>query len=443
MEKLKKIILISIIVIVLVILLTVGIIYLKRGEVVYNIDEVGTADEELDEIKTELRNVSERNDYYAVKSCVDKFYIYYNELFENGEFNEEIEDVDVQGYNRDDYKNAMCNMLDKEYLLYKGINANNIDNKLEKINIAEVNINDMYVSQRTSNMYVYIVNGRLRDEETDEISDFLLMIKIDTLNRTFTVFLQDYINEKYEKISLGDTLDINVEENIQENDDNMYDYTIIDDETYVNDLLSKYKSEMLYDWETAYKHLDEEYREKRFGNINNFKEYSEKTIVKNVRMKLNKYNSYKYDDYVQWVCIDQYGNYYIFNEKSIMNYNMILDTYTIDLKQFTEKYNTATDQIKVGMNVEKILNAIKEDDYNYVYSKLDETYKRNNFSNINDFYNFIENTFYSENISYDQFKNLGGVYTYKLVIEGEEPKTTTIIMKLLDNLDYVISFEIN
>jgi hypothetical protein len=46
-----------------------------------------------------------------------------------------------------------------------------------------------------------------------------------------------------------------------------------------------------------------------------------------------------------------------------MDYKLILDEYTIDLPEFTEKYKKAAPQEKVGMNIEKIISAINNKDY--------------------------------------------------------------------------------
>ena len=131
-----------------------------------------------------------------------------------------------------------------------------------------------------------------------------------------------------------------------------------------------------------------------------------------------------------------------------MKFTLILDTYTIDLKQFTDKYNSGDEQVKVGMNTEKIIEALNLKDYEYVYGKLDETFKNNNFNNINNFENYINDNLYEHNdIEYEEFSAQSGVYIYNAKIkdsndENSEEKKITIIMKLLSGTDYVFSFSI-
>lgn len=447
MTKLKKIILFIIILIIIIISIILCIIHFNKGEVLYNIDEEGTSDEEANYIDTKIQLVDSRNEYYAVKQCVEKFYMYYGYIYDEDTVNESVSDVDgyddgdSNTYSKEECVNNVYEMLDKDYIDYKNITLENLTQKIENIKTSDVDINEMYVSQKNVNVSIYIVKGRLKENTTDEMSDFKLMLKLDAVNKTFTVFLGDYIDEKFSDIKIGDEININVDDSIEKNEINIYDYKNITDENYVRGLLLKYQNEVLFDQETAYNNLDEEYREKRFGSLDNFKEYAKNNIIRNVKLKLVKYQINNYDDYTEYVCLDNDGNYYIFNEKSIMNYGLLLDTYTVNVPQFIKKYENGDNQLKVGMNIDKVLSAIKENDYNYIYSKLDDTYKNNNFNTVEEFKAYIQSVFVSDNVSYSEFKDLGGVYTYKLLIDNNE-SNITVIMKLLDNDDFVMSFEI-
>ena len=445
MTNLKKIIIILIIIIISIIIILLSFIYFKRGEIIYEVDETGS-EEELYNIDSSLQLVTVRNDFYAVKSCVEKFYTYYSSLYDNGENYNEVygmSSLEIEEEN----KQAVYDMLDLDYINYKGINKNNILDKIEELKYSVVNINEMYVSKRDINMYIYVVYGTLREVKSGNVSDFKLMIKLDALNKSFKVFLEDYIEQKYKNIRDDDQIEIKVESAIERNDNNIYDYKIINDEVYVNDLFAKYKEEILFDFQNAYNHLDKEYRETRFESIDNFRNYLKDNIIKNVTMQIDKFQKNVYDDYTEYVCLDQNGKYYIFNEIATMNYNLILDTYTVNLPSFVQKYNQGNEQIKIGMNVQKIIDAVNAKDYKYVYNKLDKTFKTNNFNNIDVFIQFIENNFFEFNqVNYKDFSNVGGVYTYKLKIINEENleeyKDIIIVVKLLDNMDFVMSFNI-
>lgn len=444
MSRLKRIIIILIIIIIILIISIIGVIHFNKGEIVYKIDETGS-DEGLYNIDTTLQYVTVRNDYYAVQTCVKKFYSYYTAIFDNG--NDIDIDEDVEMLNNEE---ALYNMLDKEYIDYKNITQNNVSEKIDKINDSVVNINQMYVSKKNINVSVYVVQGKLREVKSGNISDFNLIIKMDALNKTFSVYLEDYINENYKNLEIGNEINMEVAENIVKNDTNIYDYSIIDDQTYVTDLLEKYKEEIIFDRESAYNHLDEEYKQKRFKDFNDFQEFAKDNVKKNINIKIAKYKETKYDNYVEYVCLDQNGNYYIFNETSTMNYGLILDTYTVNLPDFIEKYNQGNEQVKVGMNIEKVIDSINTKDYKYAYNRLNETFKNNYFNTQEDFEKYIKNNFFNYNNF--EFKNItqkgSNLYTCDLNVtdlteENTATKNITIIMQLKDNLDFEMSFSID
>ena len=165
-------------------------------------------------------------------------------------------------------------------------------------------------------------------------------------------------------------------------------------------------------------------------------------------MELEQYQVNSYDDYTQYVCIDQNGKYYIFNETAIMNFELILDTYTVDIPQFTEQYNNSTDSEKVLLNIQKVFSAINDGDYNYVYNKLDSTFRQNNFPTLESFENYIIENFYENNsIGYSNYQTSGDLHIYVISITNADDGTSitlekNFIMQLFDGTDFVMSFNV-
>lgn len=435
MLKLKKSIFILAILVVLISIIIISIILLNKGEIIYNIDEIGTG-QVVEEIDSSLQYVMSRNDYYAVNTCVNKFYNYYMSIFD---------DEEDDNISKDTCKKYLCNILDKEYINYKDITSENIENKLDTIKQSSIDITKMAVCNKSKYMYLYLVQGRLIEEQSKDCKNFSILVKLDVSNRTFSIYLDDYIQHNLISMEIGQEINILVSDSIEKNENNVYEYKTIDENTYVQDLFLKFKNEMLFDRELTYSILNEEYREKRFGDFLSFENYAKKNIISNVKMKLSKYQKTVYKDYTEYVCIDQDGNYYIFNEYSVMNYNIILDTYTVNLPEYNNKYDSATNQHKVCMNIERVIKAINAKDYKFVYNKLDDTYKKNYFKTIEKFSEFINNNFYEKNIiNYLEFKYLGNVYTYSLnIVNSNDPQINnkiTIILKLEDNRDFTMSF---
>ena len=264
------------------------------------------------------------------------------------------------------------------------------------------------------------------------------------------ISLINSINENNVSNNIENSIYVNnVEENNTEVIDkynyNQYIQQNISDEKmaeiYFNDFLSNF----LRDPQNAFNLLESEYKQKRFAEYNEFEtlireRYSNQTI------KLARYQKIDYDNYTQYICEDEGGHYYIFNETSPMQYTVMLDIYTIDLSEFVEQYNSSTEDIKVQFNIQKFFEAINNEDYTYAYNKLDETYKNNNFPTQADFEKYIKTNFYSQNkLGYTSYEKNGDLYIYKMVITNGEDSSQTIekqfVVKLLEGTDFVMSFE--
>ena len=195
-----------------------------------------------------------------------------------------------------------------------------------------------------------------------------------------------------------------------------------------------------------YNLLDDEYKEKKFGNIDGFKNYIELNKETFLNMEIQKYARYYYDGYTQYVALDNFGNYYIFNETSTMNYKILLDTYTINQPEFIEKYDSASDVEKAGYNIDKFITAINTKDYNYAYNHLAQSFKQNNFTTLESFINYVQNNFYSKN-NYE-IKNgtkEGDYYVYTVNITDAEQDTSKLVQKnfivnIKDNREFELSF---
>lgn len=232
----------------------------------------------------------------------------------------------------------------------------------------------------------------------------------------------------------------------KENEYNKLTIQAVTEDSLLSNYLEDFKYNALHHLDDSYNSLNEEYRSKKFGSIENYEKYIKNRydILNNI--KLNKYKINKYDNYEQYICLDQYENYYIFNKLPDMSYSVILDTYTIDLPQFLEKYNKANDGEKTGLNIDKFIEAINQKDYEYAFNVLDSSFKENNdMSNINEFEEYVKHHFFEKNgvghISAEKEENYI-IYKAKIIDKSlnEESKNITFVMKLLENTDFVMSF---
>ena len=447
MQKVKKVIIILgiILIVIISIIAILTINKIRIGNLLK--DKVTTT--EYKQEKT-LQLVDDKLDFYAIQDCVEKYYIYYARTFNAEDYysmtygrannSETIKEYEQKS------ATVLYNMLDEELKQTEEITIENIKTKLKQIKISSVNIINMYVCEQSENINIYIAEGILKEENTDNIMQFQIIINLNIPNRTFSIIPQEYVEKNYKDIEIGKGIDINVPESIPENDNNTFRYKKTSEETYVQDLFAKLKDEIKYYPELAYNNLDEEYRNKKFESLEDFKKYINNNEEKYSKMQVKEYQKTIEDDYTQYICVDQDGNYYIFRETSLMQYNLMLDTYTIDLSDFIEKYDSSEENVKVALNIEKLRQAIKDGDYKYVYNKLDNTFKSNNFKTLEIFENYIKDNFSgANNVEYKQYEQITGVHVYNLGITNSSEGNTInakVVMQLKDERDFAFSFSV-
>ena len=274
------------------------------------------------------------------------------------------------------------------------------------------------------------------------------MADFSVLNNIYAIVNIDDTKLTYSIEPLESINNINVtklEENIEVNDKNTYKYQTIMDEDFSKEYMLSYKRLALGAPEMMYEKLNEEYRNKRFGSLEAFKQYVNENHDKIYSTALSTYLVEEKEGYKQYVLTDQKGNYYIFRETSPMEYTLILDTYTIDLPEFLEKYNNGDEKLKVKMNINRFVEAIKVNNYKYAYGKLDKNFKAQYFPTIAEFEQYVKTVFvYNEEIDYGEFSDIDGVYTYTVELKsGENVIGKTFAVELLEGTEYKLSFNIN
>lgn len=442
--SLKKLIIIVAIIIVIIIITLLALWGYDKAQQEYG---ATPASEDTPIVTNSIEKVDVLNDYYSVKEIVDKYYEY---LIRTQEDDYRIIDEEVEAslqQEENNKKTAIYNMLDEKYTQYKGITESNVFDIIEQKDDVDVSISNMLVSQQDVNMYIYIVYGSTRDIATNNIEEFTMLVETDRTNRTFKIILEDYINDNIGEISEGGNLQFTANETINNDEYNTYDYRQISTETYILDMFNAFKNNMMYDLKTAYEELDENYKQSKFSEYQDFENYDKDKYEEIVSISIKQYQINEFDGYTQYVLVDQNGKQYVINETGIMDFKVILDTYTIDLPQFIETYNSSDEATKVALNLQKIFDAINDGDYNYVYNKLDDTFKQNNFPTIESFEEYVRNNFYENNtINQSSYTVENNIYVYSLNISNtdnsEEIITKDFLVQLGEGTDFVMSFSV-
>ena len=459
MNKLKKII---VFIFIITSILSVGILLILKNNKNTNeniiVDDVGEPEgiEEDEDNANIVKELDNRMDYFTVKNVFENTLNYINYLdydLSQGklEFTSESEEKQFLNKYKNEGINMLKNIMPKEYINSFGMDDNNIYNNLVKYANKDIMISNVYDTNSNSNIKIFFVYATVLD--TNE--DFNIIVLIDYNNSTFNILLENYIEkEKIDKskiVGMSFKLGLNEitqKDSIESNEYNTYEIPSVSNEMYAQELIENYKHYLLDFTQKAYDLLDDEYKAKKFNGIDKFKNYINNKNSNIEDMELSKYKVNTYNDYTEYICIDQFGNYIIFKENAVMNYSVVLDTYTIDLPEVVEKYNNSNEKEKVGMNITKIVDALNDKDYEYVYSKLNDTFKKNNFDQLAVFENYIKvNLFNKNKVESGEFSVEGSTYVYKLSIknsdeDSDETKDMTVVMKLLEGTDFVMSFSI-
>ncbi len=440
--KIKKIIII-LIVILLILGTVLAILLISKKNTEYG--SVNVQADLSDIINQQITEVTDINNYYIVKNYINRYYLYLTKTSnENVITAEPITTEEQESIN----KQAVYSMLDTTYINSTSLTVDNIFNNIEQIDESTVIIDKMYFAPMTTNMSIYLVSGKTIAEATSEEKEFKIIVKMDMANKTLSLILGEMAEEIFDTNRLGDTLNIDTETTIEPNDYNQYEYNNISTDEYITDMFNEYKTYLISYREEAYSRLDNEYSSKKFANFEEFNEFVAHKIKSIVIAKADKVRTTQYGNYTQYIINDQYGNSYIFRENAVMDFDVILDVYTVEIPELTEQYNNSTDAEKVLMNIQKVFYAINDGDYNYVYNKLDNTFKQNNFPTLESFETYMKSNFYENNsIGYSNYRTSGNLHIYDISItdaDNEESTTVTknFIMQLLDGTDFVMSFNV-
>lgn len=108
---------------------------------------------------------------------------------------------------------------------------------------------------------------------------------------------------------------------------NEYSPVNITDEQMANIYLNDFKYNLYNDINYAYQLLNEEYRNLKFGSIDSFVNYINQLNYNN--MVMDKYSISSDNEFITVYTKD--GGVYIFNVISVMEYEVYLDNYTVEI----------------------------------------------------------------------------------------------------------------
>lgn len=460
MKKIKYVI--GIIITIIIILIAVIIVKSKnkKEEIANQENEIGTEmSKDLDEdlkntIGAESKDVEGNEEFFWVMSCANQ---YFNAIDKTTWSTQDSQEIDEE--QRKAYLQNIYNLLDESYIKENSIDLTDVLNYVEDVDekIFYIPLKMKVYTTEDGQTSKYAIYGIKEKMDYEYISDFYIVVLANRFDGGSVFSVIPQINKNYKSIDDIDLKTDNVE--IKENDSNQNNNNNFDNEYITRQYVDYYKKLSLGKPEVAYNLLDKEYRDKRFGSLENYKNYIEENKEESNTAYLKQYLVNNRKDDVQYVGRDQYGRPYVFNVKTPNDYTIWLDTYTIPTEYFKEQYNTDNAEKKVQLNVNKFIMMINTQDWNAAYGVLDEGFKNNYFKTIDDFKNYVKRNAYKYNdIKINSFETTGDVYkcgvsltdmsngTYKDSSKGSGGSgyvyNWNLNMKLGDGMDFIISFEV-
>lgn len=401
---------------------------------------------------TEVDKLTERNEYYAVKQVISQYYNAINNLDAN------IEELDIaiditseeQKQNIiDQYTeqaiDTLQDMIDVEAIKELSLKEENFVQKMKPYKSTNFTIEDIYYVRKSTNLSLYYIDGLLDKEKQAQ-----LIVKTDSYTGTFSIYPQEYIEKKnYDKNSIQSNFNTEKIQYITKNNHNQYKINQITDKIMAQYYLYDYGDMVSNHLEKAYGLLNETYKEKRFPTYEEYANYIQTSNKIYNLLELKSYSVKQKEGYQEFTCEDQYGNIYIFEEKSIMQYTVQLDNYTLENETWNAKYQASNSRDKAILNIEKFFEMLHMQDYKSAYSMLNENFKQNYFKTQIDFENYMKTHVFQYNeIEYKGYSNqVTDIYTYQVVLAdatGENTKKIefSIVMKLLEGTNFEMSFTV-
>lgn len=297
---------------------------------------------------------------------------------------------------------------------------------------------EMLLKTQGSVVQSYIAYGVLSNIDMEYQKDAYYIVNLDTVNQTFSIEELDESNINIREIKVAELKEI------EKNEYNNYKNQKVNNEDKYKLIFNNIKRLMLTKSEIAYEYLDDDYKAKRFGSYEKFRQYIENNREHLIGITPKKYEVE--DDGTKLLLADQYGVWYEFNITSPMKYTAKIDNHIIMLDSDVKDYKDYSEEAKVKYNVNRWIKMINSKDYEIAYKYLDETFKEENYPTEEQFTRFIQEKYtdWYNNVEINVQQD-GNTYTAKveLNVDGEEftDKYMTIYMKLDKDTDFTMSFD--
>lgn len=316
-----------------------------------------------------LEKIEDTATYFLIHNCLGKF------------------------YNENDYEDISFDLIDSVVIETLNLNENNTIS-LENSGFC---IDEIYQQKLTETENIYVVYYRL-GQSAGNIADRVAWVRINSENSVFSIYPYEYLNFSNQlHLKEEDTITIDNIKEIEKNENNGYEPSAIttDDASCVKELFRRYKFDLLLDLNHLYNTLEEEYKNAKFENIESLEQYVESNRTDLYLDTISQYNVSKTNESNTYTIVSDGENEYIFYVTNLMEYTILMDNYTIVTIQDT--YQEALPNAQAKYCINRIIEAINDKNYEFVYERLNPIQKNNYYRSLSDFENFVKNSFFTKN----------------------------------------------
>ena len=412
------------------------VVFKKTGKI--REDKTGDKGQQI-EYTLEEKQVTNNTSFYTVNKCINQYLETLNKQ-NTSYYGKDEEGREILLWGEEQIKEKVYQLLSEKFIQKNEIQISNVYDYVDEREEKNIFIPLKMKNITKPDAETYVVYGIEQNLQNQFIKESYYIVNLDLANKTYSIEpLKSY--NSIDEITLQDE-----PFKIEKNSENTYQNETTTYEYIIREYINNYKRLALANPEIAYGLLEEEYREKRFHNIENYKEYIQKNRNEIFALQPSSYLVNQHKDYIEYICRDKYENFYIFQEKAPMDVTIQLDTYTIPSEKFRTTYQKENPNKKVLMNLDKWIQMLNTRNYKAAYEVLDETYRNNTYGSEENFENKMrEKLPLHYQAEYSEYSEEEDLYTQKVTLTdilGEDNTKTeiSIIMQLKEELDFVMSF---
>lgn len=439
MDKKKKIIIFILIIVLicLVLIFVIDKLQKKEKKEELRVEEEGPVATAV----VNIEEITDESEVFMIQNCIEEYYkaIKYQE------------------------KDVVINLLDKNYIKNNDITIENVLNKLDNLESGFEGFRVKKLNKKEvtlGNDYEYYVYGEFIEKEYKSVYPVYIVLKLDYEHYTFSIIPQqpakideemyfEKIEEEKRKLTGEEkVISEQVSQPIKKNENNDFFSNQVEEKQILGFYVEDFIETAVYTPEVAYDLLDQEYKENRFKDLDDFKKYIKNKESEMLNYAITEYSVEEKEGYRQFIIKDTENNYYIFKVTDLMKYTVVLDYYTVDIEEIVKKYDEGNERVKCDINIQKVAAAIRDKNYEYIYSKLAEGFKENYYKTYEEFEKYMTEKFVGNlDVQMGRFRNEGNTFIYDILFQGSRASSNKkiemqVIMQLKDDRDYIMSFNI-